>query len=86
MSDKRLGFRLTARESAFVERMVASRTYRTRSALMHQALADLMARYGGEPTLTSVSEAVERLRARCDGYDEALRQVNKHLKEMEERA
>ena len=89
MSDKRSGvridFRITPEENAFVSRMVSSGTYKNRSEVMRRALEELMAKYTGIPTLSSLDEQVKRIRFRVDGVEEDMREIRRQLKEMEDK-
>lgn len=86
MSDKRSGvrvdLRLTPESNSFIDRMVSSGTYKSRSDVMRKALEELMAKYTGIPTLSSLDDQVKRLRFRIDGYDEDFRVIRRMLEEM----
>jgi len=79
-----INYRLKLEEDSFIERLVSSGTYKNRSEVVRRALEEFMAKYTGIPTLSSLDDQVKRLRFRCDGYDEDMREFRRRLKEFED--
>ena len=74
-----LNIRISPDDMRFIDQLVATGTYSSKTAVARAALDDFIAKYTNRPTLQSLDDQVKRLRARVDKNEEEHKDFRRAL-------
>lgn len=72
-------FKIPIEDKRWLEKLIASSDYRSLSQIYREAVSEFIAKYTNRPTLMSLDQQMQRLRARADGYDKQLREIRREI-------
>ena len=69
---RKIDARIPAKDLDFIDRLIASRVFRNRSAFIRYAVTEAKSKYTNEPTLTNLAQRLDRQKARLDQIERKI--------------
>ncbi|MFH1327709.1 MAG: HNH endonuclease [Candidatus Bathyarchaeota archaeon] len=81
----RTAARIPRKDREFLEKLVSSGTHNSLSEILRQAVDEFISKYTNRPSIFSLDQQMQRLRARVDSHDKIFRDINSKLTNLEEK-
>lgn len=77
-------FKIPAEDKRWLERLIATTEYSSLSQIYREAVSEFIAKYTNRPTLLSLDQQIQRIRARADRFDADMRDVKREIHELKQ--